>query len=124
MEILHVILLGFVKYFWRDAMERLSADQKDILKTRLSSIDVLGLDPHISALQGHTLVQYAGSLVGWDFRVIAQLAIFALYDLLPAHVIEAWAALCHLIPLVYQPDIDDLDNYLVSTHILIMIKTS
>ncbi|KAH7917685.1 hypothetical protein BV22DRAFT_1025951, partial [Leucogyrophana mollusca] len=53
---------GFIKYFWRDAIERLSDDQKATLKTRLSCIDVSGLDPNVSALKGHTLVQYSGSL--------------------------------------------------------------
>ncbi|KZT18999.1 hypothetical protein NEOLEDRAFT_1048020, partial [Neolentinus lepideus HHB14362 ss-1] len=61
-EILHVILLGFVKYFSRDAMARLKDDQKRILIARLTSIDISGLG--ISPLAGATLVNYAGSLTG------------------------------------------------------------
>jgi hypothetical protein len=44
-EILHAVLLGYVKYFWRDAINRLNDAQKDLLKTRLSCLDVSGLHP-------------------------------------------------------------------------------
>ncbi|KAF8824027.1 hypothetical protein HHX47_DHR9000094 [Lentinula edodes] len=96
-EILHVILLGFVKYYWRDAITRLDDHQKETLKHRLSSLDVssMGLSP----LAGETLVKYARSLTGRDFRAIAQVAPFVLYDLLPAECYEAWLALSALIPL-------------------------
>ena len=42
-EILHVILLGFVKYFWCDAIARQNAEGKALLVTRLGSLDVSGL---------------------------------------------------------------------------------
>ncbi|EGO23109.1 hypothetical protein SERLADRAFT_416571 [Serpula lacrymans var. lacrymans S7.9] len=53
---------GYSKYFWQDAISWLSDSEKEILKARLSSIDVSGLDPSVTMLQGHTLVQYTGSL--------------------------------------------------------------
>ncbi|KAG9079135.1 hypothetical protein FS749_008794 [Ceratobasidium sp. UAMH 11750] len=61
-EILHVILLGIVKYFWRDAVAHQTTEGKEILKARIDSLDVtgLGLDP----LRGTALVQYAKSLFG------------------------------------------------------------
>ncbi|KAE9398389.1 hypothetical protein BT96DRAFT_957615 [Gymnopus androsaceus JB14] len=109
-EILHVILLGFVKYYWCDAMTQLSDEQKNVLTHRLSSLDVsaLGLSP----LAGETLVKYARSLTGRDFRVIAQVAPFVLYDLFPKHIYDAWLALSALVPLVWQPAIEDLKSYL------------
>ncbi|THH23057.1 hypothetical protein EUX98_g8121 [Antrodiella citrinella] len=73
-EILHVVLLGFVKYMWRDVIQNQlkNQDQKKAdLAARLSSVDVTGLG--ISPLAGQTLVQYAGSLTGRDFRAIAQI---------------------------------------------------
>ena len=112
MEILHVILLGFVKYFWRDAIARQNAEQKALLVTRLGSLDVSGLG--CSRLVGQTLVQYAGSLTGRDFRVIAQVAPFVLYDLVDSDCYDAWLALSHLIPLVWQPSIKDKTSHLVS----------
>lgn len=110
-EILHVILLGFVKYYWRDAMTRLSDDQKKVLTYRLSSLDVSGLG--ISLLAGETLVKYARSLTGRDFRIIAQVAPFVLYDLFPKHIFDARLGLSALVPLVWQPVIEDLGSYLV-----------
>jgi len=111
-EILHVVLLGFVKYFWRDVIARLTGEQRATLVTRLSCINISGLG--ISPLMGQTLVQYAGSLTGRDFRAIAQVALFILYDLLPTECFQAWLALCQMIPLIWQPEIMDLRTYIVS----------
>ncbi|KIO19575.1 hypothetical protein M407DRAFT_82625, partial [Tulasnella calospora MUT 4182] len=110
-EILHVILLGFVKYFWRDAVSRLSPVQKAILETRLSSFDVAGLS--IPRLSGKTLVQYAKSLTGRDFRAISQVAPFVLTDLgLPEECLASWRALSALVPLVWQPAISNKQEYI------------
>lgn len=113
-EVLHTILLGFVKYFWRDAVNvRVGKDKlkQELLKTRLSSFDTTGLG--ISPLSGHTFVQYAGSLVGRDFRAIAQAAPFVLHGLVPEKCFDAWIALSRLIPLVWQPEMEDIDAHLV-----------
>ncbi|KAJ6616937.1 hypothetical protein B0H10DRAFT_1798409, partial [Mycena sp. CBHHK59/15] len=110
-EILHVILLGFVKYFWRDAVARLKKkEEKEMLIARLSSFNVSGLG--ISPLSGHTLVNYSGSLTGRDFRAIAQAAPFVLQGLLPEEKIHAWAALSAVVTLVWQPHIKNLENYI------------
>jgi hypothetical protein len=80
-EILHVILLGFVKYLWRDLVQnqlRKKDDKKNLLATRLSLFDISGLG--ISPLAGATLVQYSGSLTGHDFRAIAQAAFMILFQ--------------------------------------------
>lgn len=119
MEILHVVLLGFVKYFWRDAVSRVSKDQLPLLKTRLNSVDVSGLG--FAPLSGETLVTYAGSLTGRDFRVIAQVAPFVLYNLVPEKCYEAWLALSALIPLIWQPDIVDIDVHLVCSDIFVSL---
>lgn len=118
MEILHVVLLGFVKYFWRDAISRLDDSQKATLTTRLSSLDVSGLG--IPPLAGHTLVKYASSLTGRDFRAIAQAAPFVLYDLVPKPCFDTWLSLCSMVPLIWQPMIADLEKYLVCAHPLIL----
>ncbi|KAG8939542.1 hypothetical protein FRC04_006242 [Tulasnella sp. 424] len=110
-EILHVVLLGFVKYFWRDAVSRLSASQKATLQTRLSSFYVSGLN--IPRLSGKTLVQYAKSLTGRDFRAISQVAPFVLADLgLPEECLASWQALSALVPLVWQPAIANKEEHI------------
>ncbi|KZT68815.1 hypothetical protein DAEQUDRAFT_788403 [Daedalea quercina L-15889] len=108
-EALHVILLGVVKYFWRDAVSRQSANGKETLKARLTSVNVAGLD--ISPLRAQTLVQYAGSLVGRDFRAVLQVAPLVLHGLIPDEAYEAWLALCRLAPMIFQPRIEDAPDY-------------
>jgi hypothetical protein len=114
-EILHVILLGFVKYFWWDVVQnqiKKNSVQCDTLISWLSSVNVAGLG--ISWLSGQTLVQYAGSLTGHDFQAIAQVAPFVLYDLVIPECYQAWVSLSNLIPLVWQPVIADIDIHIVS----------
>ncbi|KAJ7124727.1 hypothetical protein C8R43DRAFT_898835 [Mycena crocata] len=113
-EILHVVLLGFVKYLWRDLVQ-LQLNKKDakkeLLATRLSSLDVSGLG--ISPLAGKTLVQYSGSLTGRDFRVIAQVAPFVVYDLVSKECLETWQALSKMVPLIWQPEIKDIESHII-----------
>ena len=92
-------------------MARLSDDKKSILITRLNSIDIAGLFD--SPLTGKTLVQYAGSLTGRDFRAICQVAPFVLFDLILTECYDAWIALSLLVPLVYQPKIANIDVHIV-----------
>lgn len=118
-EILHIILLGFVKYLWCDLVQNQigkNNDKKKLLETRLSSFDVSGLG--ISPLAGHTLVQYSGSLTGCDFRTIAQVAPFVAYDLVSKDCLETWLALSKLIPLIWQPEIEDINAHCVGLIIL------
>ncbi|KAJ6543258.1 hypothetical protein DFH09DRAFT_1249389 [Mycena vulgaris] len=112
-EILHVILLGFIKDLWRDLIQvqlKTKDDKKELLITRLSSLDVSGLG--ISPLAGRTLVQYSGSLTGRDFRSIAQVAPFVVYDLVSPECFETWQALSKLVPLIWQPEIHDIGPHI------------
>ncbi|QRV96926.1 hypothetical protein RhiJN_24944 [Ceratobasidium sp. AG-Ba] len=109
-EILHVILLGVTKYFWRDAVARQNNDGRELLKARINSLDLRGLD--LSTPQGVTLVQYAKSLTGGDFRVVLQIAPIVLYGSIPENAYKAWLALCHLAPLAFQQEITNLQQYL------------
>jgi len=113
-EILHVVLLGFIKYFWRDLIKnQINEEQKENLIIRLNSLNVSGLG--ISKLAGETLVNYAGSLTGRDFRAIAQVAPFVIYDLVSSDVYDAWVSLSTLVPLLWQPSITGIDSYIVGT---------
>jgi hypothetical protein len=116
-EILHVILLGFVKYFWRDVVNnqiKKNSQKRELLIARLSSVNVSGLG--LSPLPGHTLVQYAGSLTGRDFRAICQVAPFVIYDLVPPECYAAWVSLSSLIPIIWQPIIPDIDHHVTKLH--------
>ncbi|KAJ6467083.1 hypothetical protein C8R47DRAFT_990613 [Mycena vitilis] len=109
-EILHVVLLGVVKYWWRDAVSRQNSKGKEELKARLSSVDVAGLNT--PPIRGNTSVQYAGPLVGRDFRVILQVALVVLHGLIPQAHYDGWVALCTLAPLMFQPAIENLPSYI------------
>lgn len=103
-----------MKYLWRDLVQNQigkNDDKRKLLETRLYSFDVSGLG--ISPLAGHTLVQYSGSLTGRDFRAIAQVAPFVAYDLVSKDCLETWLALSKLIPLIWQPKIEDIDAHCV-----------
>ncbi|KAJ7808632.1 hypothetical protein B0H14DRAFT_3091039 [Mycena olivaceomarginata] len=99
-EILHVVLLGVVKYWWRDAVSRQNSKGKEELRARLSSVDVSGLNT--PPIRGNTYVQYAGSLV----------ALVVLHGLIPQAHYDGWVSLCRLTPLMFQPAIDHLPTYL------------
>ncbi|KAI5982275.1 hypothetical protein F5J12DRAFT_908289 [Pisolithus orientalis] len=119
-EVLHTVLLGFVKYFWRDVVNiRVGKNKikRELLEAHLSSFDTTGLG--IPPLSGHTLVQYAGSLVGHDFRAIAQAAPFVFHGLVPQECYEAWVALSKMIPLIWKPEIEDVDAHLTQLEIAI-----
>lgn len=92
-------------------MARLSAEQKVTVTARLSSLNTSGLD--LPQLAGHTLVTYSGSLTGRDFRIIAQVAPFVLYDMIDKDLLECWTALATLVPLIWQPKIAHLEHHLV-----------
>ncbi|KAF5318718.1 hypothetical protein D9619_011028 [Psilocybe cf. subviscida] len=112
-EILHVGLLGFVKYFWRDVVQNQLKGkdaEKELLMRRLSDLDVSGLG--ISRLNGKTLVQYCGSLTGRDFRAIAQCAPFCIFDMVSTPCFAAWQAMSSLVPLIWQPVIENVNEYL------------
>ncbi|KAI0071553.1 hypothetical protein K474DRAFT_1712363 [Panus rudis PR-1116 ss-1] len=115
-EILHVVLLGFVKYLWRDSVARLPQKDNDnsrqILMARLASCNVSGLK--LPPLSGHTLVTYAKSLTGRDFRALVQVAPFVLHGLpgISSELLDTWVALGSLVRLIWQPEIHDIANYL------------
>jgi hypothetical protein len=99
---------------WRDLVQnqlQTKDDLKALLETRLNSFDISGLG--ISLLAGHTLVQYSGSLVGRNFRAIAQAAPFVVYDLVSKDCLATWVALSKLIPLIWQLTIKDVDAHTV-----------
>ncbi|KAI9429035.1 hypothetical protein H4582DRAFT_1793629, partial [Lactarius indigo] len=122
-EILHTVLLGFVKYLWRDVVHNqlgTNVQKKGTLRTRLDSLDISGLQlPGAKHLAGNTLVQYAGSLTGRDFRIIAQVAPFVLYDLVPDVCFDAWVSLSNLIPIIWQAEIPNIDEYIARLEIAI-----
>ncbi|KAJ3792065.1 hypothetical protein GGU11DRAFT_750597 [Lentinula aff. detonsa] len=95
-EILHVVLLGFLKYMWWDLVNQVKNQDKlkKLLEIHLMSLDVTGLE--ISPIAGRTLI-----------------APFVIHDLnIGDSCREAWLALSQLVPLIWQPEIDNIDEYM------------
>lgn len=115
-------MLGIAKYFWHDAISHLTPVQCSELVARLSSVDTAGLNCH--KLCRKVLVQYAGSLVGRDFRAIIQVAPIVLHGLLPVEIYETWLALCRVAPLAFQHKIQNIDEFCVrhSEHLSLTIN--
>jgi hypothetical protein len=79
-EILHTILLGVVKYFWGQTFEIMSKqNQIAAFNAQLNSLSPAGLN--ISGIQGNYMCHYQGGLIGRHFKIIAQVMVFAMMDL-------------------------------------------
>lgn len=111
-EILHTWLLGQGKYVWYKTVTTWGEAQLGNLAIRLqaSSVDGLSLFP----IRGHYLVKYRNALVGKHFKGIQQVMAFQLHsDLENALLSELWKATGELGALLYYPEIEELELYLV-----------
>lgn len=109
MEILHVFLLGVVKYFVREFVQKLSTKKMDTALGWIQSFNIDSLN--ISSIQPKYLIQHILSLVGKDFKIILQLAPFVFYQFMSETQRNIWISLCHLAPFIFMTHIDNMDEY-------------
>ncbi|KAF8197056.1 hypothetical protein BJ912DRAFT_923160 [Pholiota molesta] len=93
----------------------------------LLHVVLLGFDPRTFPFGGETLVNYANSLTGRDFRAISQVAPFVIFDMVSPEVFDAWLSLSKLVPLLYQPVIEDINEFTMTLEVEIrhfLLKTA
>ncbi|KAG9120870.1 hypothetical protein FRC07_003415 [Ceratobasidium sp. 392] len=118
LEILHTVLLGAVKYYWRFTYKILESDHKNgTFVPRFNSLSVSGLEMGTSRVPEY-ICRYPGSLQGQHFRFVVQLAPFALRGLISLELFQVWLLLGRTTVLLWYTEIEDIDTYAVrSVHV-------
>ncbi|EFP84986.2 uncharacterized protein PGTG_11155 [Puccinia graminis f. sp. tritici CRL 75-36-700-3] len=110
-EILHVVLLGVVKYLLRDFM--MTTIKPKHLPQLIASWDSFVVNSlHMGQIKGKYFVKHYKSLVGKHFRIVLQLAPFVLFQFMNDQQRELWTALCQMSALIFQTSIPHMDTYL------------
>ncbi|EFP87206.2 uncharacterized protein PGTG_12790 [Puccinia graminis f. sp. tritici CRL 75-36-700-3] len=118
-EVLHVFLLGIVKYMLRSFMKSLTAGVLPEVMARYESFDTKGLN--VPSLRPYYLTKHYSNLIGKDFKVALQAAPFVLFEYMLEDKRLVWSALCQLAPLVFQTHIADMDVYQISLRQLVRV---
>ncbi|OAV95271.1 hypothetical protein PTTG_09104 [Puccinia triticina 1-1 BBBD Race 1] len=108
-EVLHVFLLGVVKYMVQDFMRNLRPSEKPLIQARYRSFNIDGLN--IPSMQADYLTRHFANFIGKDFRIVVQVAPFVLFEYMDEEEVELWAALCKLAPLIFQTHIEDMNLF-------------
>ncbi|KAH9819564.1 hypothetical protein DFH28DRAFT_1145465 [Melampsora americana] len=114
-EILHVVLLGIVKYLFRDEMKMIGSMKTGTEKyAELSacwrSFNTKGLK--IPPIQPNTLIQFSNSLIGKEFRVVLQTVPFVFFKYISPAKRHIWISLCLLTSYIFQTEISNMATYL------------
>lgn len=112
-----MVLLGVVKYLYRDLLARLKESQKIELFGRWASFSTDGLN--CAKISPATFVRYHGSMVGKEFKVVLQAAPFVFFQFLTEEQRHLWSILGHLGSYMFQTKISDKRAYLLNLEILV-----
>ncbi|SCV68799.1 BQ2448_920 [Microbotryum intermedium] len=123
-DLLHILLLGVVKYLWVSTTKKLTPDEKQELVGWFASQSSRGLGEQI---KGDFYVRASASCVGKDFRVIAQVFSLIAYFLqqrmwISQSLAECWMTLGKLARHAMRSDTEDLDEYAIKYHYLLHLE--
>lgn len=116
MEILHIILLGIIKYVWHALHTAISDTNRNLFVTRLQSTDIRGLS--IPVIRASYISQYRKSLVGKHFKTLMQTMAFHAHGIVSDGHFELIKAAGRLGALIYYHEIPNLQEYLVLFYFL------
>ncbi|EHS64348.1 uncharacterized protein PGTG_22218 [Puccinia graminis f. sp. tritici CRL 75-36-700-3] len=110
-EILHVFLLGVVKYLLRDFMT--TTIKPKHIPQLIASWDSFKVPPlDTPQIAGKYFVKHYKSLVGKHFKMVIQLAPFVLFQFMNEEQRALWTAMCRLAPLLFQTSIPNMEVYI------------
>ncbi|OAV96922.1 hypothetical protein PTTG_08102 [Puccinia triticina 1-1 BBBD Race 1] len=109
-EILHVFLLGIVKYMTRNFLKALKPPQLARFMASWEAFDIKSLN--ISSIQSKYWMSHYKSLVGKDFKIIIQTAPFVLFQFMTNAQHSLWGSLCTLATLIFKTHIANMLEYL------------
>jgi len=109
-EILHVFLLGTVKYLVRDFMKKIKGSQIEDLKAYWTSFntDSLNMPSHKPSY----MVDHYQSFIGKDFKKVLQAAPFVYFPFMNSTQRALWSSMCVLGSYIFQTRIENLENYI------------
>ncbi|KAA1121789.1 hypothetical protein PGTUg99_029968 [Puccinia graminis f. sp. tritici] len=110
-EVLHVFLLGVVKYMVRNIMGRAKPAELGIIEGWYRAFVTTSLN--IPSLSAYYMSKHSSNFVGKEFKIALQSAPFVLFSSMTKDERLAWGALCQLAPLVFQTRIEDMDSYIL-----------
>lgn len=111
-EILHTILLGLVKYLWHGLHTSWEASEQDLFVVRLQSTDLDGLT--VPPIRAAYMMQYCNGLIGKHFKTLMQTMVFHVHGLVSDNQFTLIKAIGSLGALLWVPEIDNMNSYLVS----------
>ncbi|KNZ49546.1 hypothetical protein VP01_4946g3 [Puccinia sorghi] len=109
-EILHVFLLGVVKYMVRDFLKSLTVRKLLELLQWRESVNINALN--IPWMKPAYKIKHYKSLVGKDFNIILQVAPFVFFKFMSLDQQNHWMALCMLSTYVFTTKIDNMTTSL------------